>query len=137
MTHTAPVSLLSALRRGLAMKCPKCGQGRIFPRFLKVADHCPACAEELMHHQADDYPAYLVILILGKLIFPAILIVELTYTPPLWVHFSIWFPLIAVSAIALLQPVKGAVVALQWHLGLHDFEPAKQRRLAARHQPSL
>jgi uncharacterized protein (DUF983 family) len=30
--------------------------------------------------------------------------------------------------LGLLQPVKGAIVALQWRLGLHGFEAAKQAR---------
>lgn len=123
-----PVSLFQALRRGLAMKCPRCGQGRLFGRFLKVVDHCPACREELFHHQADDYPAYLVVFIVGKTVFAGVLAVELTYAPPMWVHFSIWFPLVLAGALGLLQPIKGAVVALQWHLGLHGFEEARREQ---------
>jgi uncharacterized protein (DUF983 family) len=32
-----------AVLRGLRGRCPNCGQGRMFGRFLKVADRCPAC----------------------------------------------------------------------------------------------
>lgn len=123
-----PVSLSKALWRGLRMRCPACGEGKIFARFLKVADHCPSCREEMFHHQADDYPAYLVIFIVGKLVFASVLAVELAYAPPLWVHFTLWLPLVLIGALALLPPVKGGVVALQWHLGLHGFEPALARR---------
>lgn len=52
---------------------------------------------------------------------------------PIWLQYLIWLPLIAVGAIALLQPTKGAVVALQWQLGLHGFEAAKKRRDLAAH----
>jgi hypothetical protein len=55
------VSLAQAMWRGFRMRCPHCGQGTLFGRFLKVADHCPKCDEELSHHCADDFPAYLVI----------------------------------------------------------------------------
>jgi len=130
MTPTkTPVSLSRALARGLAMKCPHCGNGRIFDRFLKVGERCSSCREELFHHQADDYPAYLVIFLVGKILFASVLMVEIAFTPPMWVHFALWFPLTLIGAIGLLQPVKGAVVALQWHLGLHGFEEARQRRL--------
>jgi uncharacterized protein (DUF983 family) len=112
------------------MKCPQCGEGRLFARFLKVADHCPACGEALFHHQADDYPAYIVVALVGHFLFSGILAVELAYRPPYWVHFAIWFPLALITVLALLQPVKGAVVALQWHLGLHGFEDALARRKA-------
>jgi hypothetical protein len=33
--------------------------------------------------------------------------------------------------LGLIQPVKGAVVAMQWFLGMHGFEEAKERRLRA------
>lgn len=124
-----PVSLPQAMWRGFQMRCPNCGRGRLFGRFLKVVDHCPACGEELFHHRADDFPAYLVIVIVGHLIVPAILAVEIAYRPAYWVHFSIWVPLTIVSALGLLQPVKGAIVGLQWQLGMHGFEASWNRRL--------
>jgi uncharacterized protein (DUF983 family) len=124
------VSLSEALWRGFRMRCPNCGVGKLFCGFLKVADHCPACSEELFHHRADDFPPYLVILVLGHIIVPTILLIETVYAPALWLQFSIWLPLTLVSALALLQPTKGAVVGLQWQIGMHGFEPLKQRRLA-------
>jgi uncharacterized protein (DUF983 family) len=125
-----PVSLLTALRRGLCMTCPHCGEGRLFGRFLKTVDRCAACDEELFHHEADDYPAYLVIFLVGKAVFVGILAVELLYRPPYWVHFAIWLPLTLIAVLALLQPIKGAVVALQWSLGLHGFEEAAAAKAA-------
>ncbi|HEY1545497.1 MAG TPA: DUF983 domain-containing protein [Xanthobacteraceae bacterium] len=130
-TSREPVSLSRALWRGLRMRCPNCGQASLFGRFLKVVDHCPACGEEYSHHRADDFPPYLVIVVLGHLVVPLILAVEVAYAPPIWLQYLIWLPLVAVGTVALLQPTKGAVVALQWQLGLDDFEPAKKRRALA------
>jgi uncharacterized protein (DUF983 family) len=48
----------------------------------------------------------------------------------MWLHFLIWLPLMTISALALLQPTKGVVVALQWQLGMHGFGASKLRRLA-------
>jgi len=125
---TAQEPVLRALWRGLRMRCPNCGQASLFGRFLKVVDHCPACGEEFSHHRADDFPPYLVIIVLGHLVVPIVLAVEVAFAPPIWLQYLIWLPLVAIGAIALLQPTKGAVVALQWHAGLHGFEPAKKRR---------
>jgi uncharacterized protein (DUF983 family) len=113
-----PVSLTEAMWRGFKSRCPSCGDGRLFGRFLKVADRCPACGEVLSHHRADDFPAYLVIVIVGHFLVPAALIVEVNYDPPLWLDALIW------------QPVKGAIVGMQWQMGMHGFGPAKERRLA-------
>ena len=122
------VSLAQATWRGFRMRCPHCGQGTLFGRFLKVADHCPKCDEELSHHCADDFPAYLVIAALGHVIVPAILVVETAYAPALWLQLLIWLPVTRLSALALLQPTKGAIVGLQWQLGMHGFDTSKRRR---------
>ena len=119
-----------AIWRGFTMRCPSCGTGKLFGRFLKVADHCPVCSEEFFHHRADDFPAYIVILALGHILVPAMLEVEINYAPPAWVQLAIWLPLAAISALALLQPTKGAIVALQWQLGMHGFAKSKPLRLA-------
>jgi uncharacterized protein (DUF983 family) len=126
-THE-PVTLSRALWRGLRMRCPNCGQASLFGRFLKVVDHCPACGEEFSHHRADDFPPYLVIIVLGHLVVPIALAVEVSFAPPIWLQYLIWLPLVVAGAIALLQPAKGAVVALQWQLGMHGFEAARKRR---------
>ncbi len=83
---------------------------------------------ELFHHCADDFPAYLVIAALGHVIVPAILVVETAYAPALWLQLLIWLPVTTLSALALLQPTKGAIVGLQWQLGMHGFDASKRRR---------
>lgn len=128
MAQDSRISLGKALLRGVLMRCPSCGKGRMFGRFLKVVDCCGSCGEEMHHHQADDYPAYIVIALLGHPIFAIILSLELTSKPPVWLYLVVGLPVLTVTALGMLQPVKGAVVALQWYLGLHGFEAAKFRR---------
>lgn len=126
-----PAKAREPLMRGLRGRCPACGEGRMFRKFLKVADACPKCGEELHHHQADDFPAYLDIVIVGHILVPIVLAVETDLAPPMWLSMTVW-PLIAlVATLALLQPIKGGVVAIQWFLGMHGFEDAKGRRAAA------
>jgi uncharacterized protein (DUF983 family) len=102
----------------------------MFRAFLKVAARCEACGEELHHHRADDFPAYLVIFIVGHLVVPMSLYVEMYLAPSYWVHAAIWAPLTLGLTFGLLQPIKGAVVALQWSIGMHGFEHAKAARVA-------
>lgn len=136
MTPTPePASLPQNLWRGFRGRCPHCGEGRVFRVFLKVADQCPACGEELHHHQADDFPAYLVIVIVGHIVVPLILQVETAFAPPTWLQVALFVPLMAGLGLALLQPVKGAIVALQWATGMHGFEAAKLARAAASKTP--
>jgi uncharacterized protein (DUF983 family) len=125
-----PVTLGAALWRGFRMRCPNCGRASLFGRYLKVVPECPVCGEDFSHQRADDFPAYIVIFVLGHLVIPAVLVVEEVFAPPLWLDYLIWLPLIIFGALALLQPTKGAVVALQWQLGMHGFGESKRRREA-------
>ncbi len=114
--------------RGLMGRCPKCGEGKMFRAFLKVADTCPHCGEELFHQRADDFPAYCVIFVVGHVVVTAALVIETEFAPSLWLQAAIWVPLTFALSIALLQPFKGAIVALQWSAGMHGFERAKHIR---------
>jgi uncharacterized protein (DUF983 family) len=138
-TDDEPVTLAKAVGRGFMMKCPNCGKGNLFGRFLKVTDHCSVCGETYSHHRADDFPAYLVMVVVGHLIVPAILAVETEFAPPFWLQFLVWIPLTIISSLALLQPTKGAIVGLQWQMGMHGFAEAKEHRLvdAGRHFPTV
>src|SRR2546429_8211825 len=101
--------LWTALKRGLRCRCPRCGQGKLFRAFLKVADHCAACALDFSPHRADDLPAYLVIIIVGHIVVPLALMIETNYSPPVALQLSIYLPITLIASL-LLQPVKGAVV---------------------------
>ena len=123
-------TVVQVLRNGWRGRCPNCREGRMFRAFLKVADQCPACGEELHHQRADDFPAYVVIVMVGHIVVPLVLEVEMIFAPPYWVHMALWPAVVVVLGLALLQPVKGAIVGLQWVLGMHGFEAAKLAREA-------
>jgi len=54
----------------------------------------------------------------------------MVYEPAYWIHAVIWLPLTLALSLLLIQPVKGAVVALQWYFGMHGFEQARKLREA-------
>jgi uncharacterized protein (DUF983 family) len=115
-------SVWQAMLRGVRLRCPNCGGGRLFRRkFLKVEDRCEMCREELHHHRADDAPPYFTILLVGHAILPPLMALELAAAPPVWVHLVLWLPLTVVLSVMLLPPVKGAIVGLQWALRMHGF----------------
>jgi uncharacterized protein (DUF983 family) len=117
--------LAAAMGRGAMSKCPNCGKGRLFSGFLRVAPECDVCAEHFHHHRADDAPAYLTILIVGHLMLPFILGVEEVFEPAMWVHLVLWGTLIPAACLALLRPIKGAVVGMQWASRMHGFGEGK------------
>ena len=101
----SPRPLMFDLAQGFLGRCPCCGKGRIFGAFLKVNDRCSVCGEELYHHRADDFPAYLVIFIVGHLVVPMALYVETQFAPSYWIHLALWLPLTIGLAMGLLQPI--------------------------------
>ena len=131
-TPAAEVTAMPAMKRGFLGRCPACAKGRLFGGFLKVAESCDYCGTELHHHRADDLPPYLVIFIVGHLIGYGILMTETKMEMPLWAHLAIWPLLTVVLCLLLLQPVKGAVVGLQYALGMHGFGTNRSKEKAAR-----
>ncbi|MGP8120555.1 MAG: DUF983 domain-containing protein, partial [Xanthobacteraceae bacterium] len=73
------------------------------------------------HHRADDLPAYLVIVIVGHFMVPLALWIETNFAPPVALQLAIYLPLTLLASLVLLQPVKGAVVGLQWAFRMHGF----------------
>jgi uncharacterized protein (DUF983 family) len=112
----------TAMKRGLRSRCPRCGQGKLFRAFLKCDGRCPVCDLDFTPHRADDLPAYLVIVIVGHIVVPTALVVETDYAPPVWLQLAIYLPFTFFASLALLQPVKGAVIGLQWALRMHGFD---------------
>ena len=121
-----------AVRRGLLCTCPACGSGKLFKSFLKPVEHCAACGEDMTHHRADDLPAYLVIVIVGHIVLGGFMMTDLVWPTSNWIHLAIWTPLTLILALGLIQPVKGAVIGLQWALRMHGFgghEPEPEGKL--------
>lgn len=117
----APRHTGEAMLRGLRCRCPACGEGKLFRAYLKVADNCPKCGEELHHHRADDAPAYFTITIVGHIVVAGALILERAYSPETWVHSVLWLPLTLILCLTLLPVVKGSLVGLQWAQRMHGF----------------
>jgi uncharacterized protein (DUF983 family) len=114
----------TAMKRGWRGRCPRCGEGKLFRAFLKVANNCSVCGLDYTHHRADDLPAYLVIIIVGHVVVPLALLIETNYAPAVALQLAIYLPLTLIASLALLQPVKGTVVGVQWALRMHGFDEA-------------
>jgi uncharacterized protein (DUF983 family) len=112
----------TSIKRGFRGRCPRCGEGKLFRAFLKVDNNCSVCDLDFTPHRADDLPAYLVIVIVGHIVVPIALMIETNYSPPVALQLAIYLPITLFASLALLQPVKGAVVGMQWALRMHGFD---------------
>ncbi len=110
-----------ALARAVRGRCPACGEGRMFARFLKPTPACTHCGQRWDTHQADDFPSYIVILLLGHILVPLMIEVNAALSIPLLWQAAIWPTLALILAVAMIQPAKAAVIAFQWSRRMNGF----------------
>ncbi len=115
-----------AILTGLKCRCPNCGEGRLFDKWLKVTPQCTVCNEELHHEQAQDFPPYITIMIVGHVVVTLLMVVESKVELSLAAHLAIWIPMATVMTLAIMQPVKGGVVGLQWALRMFGFGESRK-----------
>ncbi|MCR0985523.1 DUF983 domain-containing protein [Roseomonas populi] len=120
-----PSKISTGLRRGFSLRCPQCGEGRLFSSFLKVSESCEVCGGDNTLYPSDDAPPYLTLFLVGHLIVPFVFWMDKAWEPALWVMFAIWLPLIGGLTLATLPYMKGATVGFAWATGV-TRETARQ-----------
>ena len=108
---------------GFRGRCPRCGEGHIFKGFLTVRDHCEVCGLDYSYADPADGPAVFVQLIACVPGVVFIFLLEIIKSPPLWVHLIVSLPVLLLSTLGPLRPVKGWLVASQF------FFQAREGRL--------
>ena len=115
MKQHVPATLSQTAMRGLACRCPRCGEGKLYDGFLKLRPRCEACGLDYGFIDAGDGPAIFIIMIAGFIVVGAVLIVEVKYQPPFWLHAALWIPLILATTLWPLRAMKSLLIALQFH----------------------
>jgi uncharacterized protein (DUF983 family) len=111
-----PIDTLSgAALAGLTCSCPCCGKGKLFGGFLTLQPRCEVCGLDYDFADSGDGPAVFIMLIAGFIVVFAALVTEILYRPPFWVHAALWLPLILIVTLGPLRPMKGLLIALQYH----------------------
>lgn len=120
-----PATFSQALLRGVRSRCPRCGEGSLFQKWLKPRPRCPVCTLDLAPQRADDFPAYIAMIVTGHLMAPLIIALSKDFHLGVAAMLAILVPLSIAMMVGMLQPAKGAVIATQWWYGMHGF--AKER----------
>ena len=122
MKSPPPPSVMTGIKRGIRHRCPNCGEGRLYSKYLKVDLDCEVCGHHLAAYPADDGPAYFTILIIGHLFVAPLLLFPFIWkmSPTLVVPLTV-LPLLGLTLL-LLPRVKGAVIGALWANGLRKAE---------------
>jgi uncharacterized protein (DUF983 family) len=112
-------SMALGMRRGARMRCPNCGQGALYRKYLKV-QACPACGNDNTVYPSDDAPPYFTILIVGHLVVAPLLVFPFIWQAPTALVLATVLPALLALTMLFLPVVKGAVVGAQWALQPRD-----------------
>ena len=117
-TYDPPLPIIS----GVTCRCPRCGKGKLFSGFLKMAPSCEACGLDFSFADPADGPAFFVMTAIGMIVIAVFTWVEVAYHPPMWVHMVTVFPALIIGCLGALRPVKAWLVATQF---FHKAEEAR------------
>jgi len=107
------VAVTSPLAAALKGSCPQCGQGPLFKGWVTFAPKCSACSLDFDSFNVGDGPAAFLILIVGAILTFCAAFVELSFTPPWWVHL-VWAPVGLLLTLAGLREAKAALLAQEY-----------------------
>ncbi len=114
MTDMIPSSPPSPVATGLRCRCPRCGQGALFSGYLALRPSCEVCGLDFGFADAADGPAVFIMFIVGFIVVGLALWVEFTFEPAIWLHMVLWLPLTALLSLAMVRPLKGLMIAVQF-----------------------
>lgn len=123
--ETSPNTASWILKVAARSKCPRCGKGKLFDGFLKLAPRCEACGLDYSFADPADGPAFFVMMGMSVPVTALAVWIELVYEPPFWVHLVTTLPFLLLTCIPPLRFLKGALVASQY---VHKAEEGRLHR---------
>src|SRR4051795_6842972 len=103
----------SIIKVGIRGRCPRCGEGRLFAGFLKLASRCDVCGLDYSFADPADGPAFFVMMTMA---IPATAFgvwIEMAYEPALWVHLLTPLRFLWPSCAPPTRPFRGMRVESQ------------------------
>ena len=128
----APLGWPTLLGRGARRRCPACGAGHLFSRWVRMVERCPGCGMRFEREDGFFLGVYFMNITLTQLVLVAYVAVAFARTlpdPPMAAILG------GAAAIAVFVPVAlYPVCRTLWaavHLGMQPLEPAEQADAAA------
>ena len=118
---------MTLLLRALRRRCPACGAGPVFSRWLRMFERCPGCGIRFEREEGFFLGVYFINIFITQLVVIAFIAVAFALTLP-------DSPTPAILAGALLLAVLVPVVIYPWcrtgwaavHLAMQPLEPEEE-----------
>ena len=120
------------LLNGVRRRCPRCGGGRLFRRWLKLREVCPNCGLRYLLNQGDPWAFLLVVDRVFLLVLIAIIYFKL-WPKSLPAVIALFAAVIAVF-VATMPHRYGLCVALDYWTRTRWGDPADEARRAAKEE---
>jgi len=108
---------LTVIRRGLARRCPACGEGATLTGYLTRLPRCAACGLDLSDIRADDGPAWATLIVVGHVLAPLMVILGRDERVPVWAAIALLLTAMLAGVVWTLPRAKGLFIALIWRTG--------------------
>ena len=105
---------------GLTCRCPRCGEGKLFRGYLKLATSCDRCGLDYSFADSGDGPAVFVIFLVAPVVVILALVTGALFEIAPWMHLVLWIPTTIILCLALLPPFKGVLVNVQYKNDAHE-----------------
>lgn len=106
-----------ALKTAVLGLCPRCGMPGMFHHIASFANRCRACDLDYQSFDVGDAAAPFLIFIVGTLVIGLAIWLELSRSPPWWLHVLLWVPLTLTLTIVLVRIAKGLLLTYEFR---HD-----------------
>ncbi|MFN3513259.1 MAG: DUF983 domain-containing protein [Phenylobacterium sp.] len=110
----APFDSPSTLSAGLRCRCPRCGKGKLFTGFLRIAKRCGECGLDYGFADPADGPAFFVMSGVGIVVTALWAWWAVAMDPPIWAQLLVANVAVVGACLIALRPVKAWLVAEQY-----------------------
>ncbi|HEX8170857.1 MAG TPA: hypothetical protein VF824_09995 [Thermoanaerobaculia bacterium] len=116
------------LRRGLRQRCPRCGEGALFRKWIHAHERCPVCGVVYLRNYGD---IWMFVIITDRIpIFFGIVAVYFGYQSLSKFAAALFFIALTVPIVATMKARQGLAIALDyvWRIYMPDPSDEIHRR---------
>lgn len=110
-----------AVLNGCKGKCPACGTGKMFYRYIKVHELCPSCKTPLDVHNVDDAPTWITLVVVLHIVAPFVMMSTIDWNWSIWLGWIVWPAVTTILCLICLPIAKGGMIGYQWAHKLAGF----------------
>ncbi|MBZ0297994.1 MAG: DUF983 domain-containing protein [Anaerolineae bacterium] len=118
---------LEKLWLGFRLRCPNCGQGKMFSGLFRMEPTCPHCHVRYERSSGESLGGMMIGLIIVELItVGGYLLSDVLFRPPLLFQMVFWVAFNLAFCLAFYRPARGMWVSVTYLTGgVYADEPAE------------